>query len=187
MPVFRKLLPAELPRYRAHLLRLDRTDRYARFTGTVSDQTIERHCESIDWSRTVLIGAFVRNELRGAAELCTDRVLWPDEAEVGISVEKDLQGMRVGSTLVRRMLTVARNRGIRTLHMHCLADNVRMRALCRRFGARLQMEAGEFHASFDLPRPNQFSYATEALEDGAGAVNAMLDRFSTDPDRRLAA
>ena len=44
MPVIRKILPTELPQYRAHLLRLDRADRYARFTGTLSDEAVERHC-----------------------------------------------------------------------------------------------------------------------------------------------
>ncbi|MBP2295323.1 GNAT family N-acetyltransferase [Azospirillum rugosum] len=175
MPVFRKLLPAELAQYRAHLLRLDRADRYARFTGTVSDETIAKHCAKLDWGRTILLGVFDQGELRGAVELCTDRLLWPHEAELAISVEKGLQGRRVGTTLVRRALAVAANRGIRRVHMMCLSDNVRMRALSRKFGGRMSLQDGEIAVAFDLPHPTQFSLALEALEDGAGAVNAMLD------------
>ncbi|CAO3446692.1 GNAT family N-acetyltransferase [Azospirillum largimobile] len=174
MPVIRKIMPTELPQYRAHLLRLDRADRYARFTGTLSDEAVERHCAAIDWGRTVLLGAFENGVLRGVVELCGDRILWPDQAEFGISVESELQGKGVGSTLVRRILTVARNRGIRHVHMMCLAGNVRMRALARRFGGRLALDGGEVAALFELPPPNQFSLALEALEDGSGAFNSIL-------------
>ena len=187
MPVIRKIMPTELPLYRAHLLRLDRADRYARFTGTLSDESIERHCAGIDWARTTLIGAFLNGELRAAVELCSDRILWPNEAEFGVSVEKELQGRGIGSTLIRRALTVARNRSIGRVHIQCLAENTRMRALTRRFGGKTTIECGEIMASFALPPPNQFSLALEALEDGAGAFNSILARFSTSHGERAAA
>lgn len=179
MPVYRKLLPTELPRYRAHLLRLDKADRYARFTGTVSDEGIKAHCGRLDWGRTLLIGAFDGGELRGAIELCTDRRLWPDEAEFGVSVEKGWQGTGIGGELIRRVFNAARNRTVRHLHMLCLADNRRMRVLARRHGAAVDCEGAEVFARFDLPPPNQFSVALEALEDGAGAFNAMLARLGS--------
>ncbi len=179
MPAFRKLLPAELGQYRAHLLRLDTADRYARFTGTVSDATIDEHCARMDWGRTILVGAFVQGELRAAVELCTDRLIWPHEAELAVSVEKGLQGQKVGTTLIRRSLTIAGNRAIRRLHMMCLTDNVRMRALSRKFGGRMRLEGGEIAVTFELPPPNQFSLALEALEDGAGAFNTVLDHIPT--------
>ncbi|PGH53357.1 GNAT family N-acetyltransferase [Azospirillum palustre] len=194
MPVIRKIMPTELPQYRAHLLRLDRTDRYARFAGTLSDEAVERHCTAIDWGRTVILGAFEDGVLRGAIELCGDRLLWPEQAEFGISIESELQGKGVGSTLVRRILTVARNRGIRHVHMVCLAENSRMRALARRFGGRLALDGGEITSMFELPAPNQFSIALEALEDGSGAFNSILagnaiqSRLFTRPPReRMAA
>ncbi|AWU94144.1 GNAT family N-acetyltransferase [Azospirillum ramasamyi] len=174
MPVIRKIIPTELSQYRAHLLRLDKADRYARFAGALSDEAVERHCAAIDWGRTVLLGAFEDGVLRGAVELCGERMLWPDQAEFGISVESGLQGKGVGSTLVRRILTVARNRGIRHVHMMCLSGNVRMRALARRFGGRLALDGGEAAVLFELPPPNQFSLALEALEDGSGAFNSIL-------------
>ncbi|MBP2299474.1 GNAT family N-acetyltransferase [Azospirillum picis] len=178
MPVIRKIMPTELRLYREHLLRLDRVDRYARFTGTLSDDAVKRHCAAIDWGRTVLLGVFADGTLRGAVELCGDRILWPNQAEIGVSIEKAMQGQGVGSTLVRRILTVARNRGIRQVHMMCLADNVRMRALARRFGGRLALDGGEITAQFELPPPNQFSIALETLEDGNGAFNSILSGVS---------
>ncbi|WP_042442985.1 GNAT family N-acetyltransferase [Azospirillum sp. B510] len=193
MPVIRKIMPTELPLYRAHLLRLDRADRHARFAGTLSDEAVERHCAAIDWGRTVILGAFEDGALRGAVELCGDRALWPEQAEFGISIESGMQGKGVGSTLVRRILIVARNRGIRHIHMICLSENIRMRALARRYGGRLAPEGDETIALFELPPPDQFSIALEALEEGSGAFNSILSgntvapRLSTPPRQRLAA
>lgn len=181
MPVYRKLLPAERHRYPGHLLRLDRTDRYARFTGTVSDAVIERHCTTIDWGRTLVVGAFHQGELRGAVELCTDRLLWPDEAELAVSVEKPYQEQGVGTALVRRALTIACNRRIKRVHMLCLADNRRMRALARRCGGSVEQDGGELDIAIALPPPTQFSLALEAVEAGAGAFGAVLDQWQGAP------
>lgn len=180
MPVFRKLLPQERHRYPGHLLRLDRSDRYARFTGTVSDAVIQRHCATLDWGRTIVVGAFHQGELRAAVELCTDRLIWPHQAELAVSVEAPFQGQGVGTALVRRALTIARNRGIARVHMLALADNRRMRALARHFGGALELDGGELTIGIDLPRPNQFSLALEAFEAGAGAVGAVLDQWQGD-------
>lgn len=177
MPVFRKLLPTERRLYGDHLRRLDAADRYARFTGTVSTESVDRHVERLDWSRTIVLGALERASLVGAVELCTDRALWPDEAELAISIERAYQNRGIGSVLVRRALTVARNRGVRRVHLLCLPENRRMRGLVRRLGARTTVDSDEVAAVVDLPRPDQFSIALEALEEGGGVVNTLLDRM----------
>lgn len=179
MPIYRKLLPTEYPQYTEHLLRLPRQDRYSRFAGTVSDTIIQRRCSSLDWSRVTLIGAFHQGHMVGAAEVCTDRALWPGAAELALSVDVSAQSQGVGGQLARRALTMARNRGIHAVHMLCLADNRRMRALARRFGGHIEMDAGEAMIVFHLPPPNQFSLALEALEDGAGVITAVLDTMQT--------
>lgn len=179
MTNYRKLLPTEHPQYAEHLLRLSPADRYARFAGTVSDATIRRHCAKIDWTRTTLIGAFHHGRLVGAAEICTDRALWPGKAELALSVDAAAQGYGVGGQLARRALTWTRNRNILQAHMLCLAGNHRMRALARRFGGAIEMDAGEVAIVFNLPAPNQFSLALEALEDGAGVITSVLDVMQT--------
>lgn len=179
MTIYRKLLPTEHPQYAEHLLRLSDKDRHARFAGTVSDDVIRRHCARMDWTRTVLIGAFRSGALVGAAEVCTDRALWPGAAELALSVDASAQGCGVGAHLTRRALTWTRNRNILQVHMLCLAGNHRMRAMARRFGGAIEMDAGEVCVVFNLPSPNQFSLAQEALEDGAGVITSVLDVMQT--------
>lgn len=177
MPVFRKLFPAERGHYRDHLLRLGAADRYARFAGMVGDAVIDRHVARMDWTRSTVIVAIERGAVVGAVELCTDRTVWPDNAEIAVSVEAAHQSGGIGSVLMRRALTVARNRSVGRVHLLCLAGNRRMRAMMRRLGGVLDVDGGEVAAVIELPRPNQFSLALEALEDGAGAVNSLLDHM----------
>src|SRR5690349_18263753 len=102
MTVYRKLLPGEADRYRDHLLRLDRDDRYARFCGIRSDGAIGGFCAALDWHTAVVIGCFVQGTLRAAAELRTDPVRWPGEGELAISVEAAWQNRGIGAALLRR-------------------------------------------------------------------------------------
>lgn len=179
MVTYRKLLPTEFSLYAEHLLSLEMVDRYSRFSGTVSSETISRRIETLDWSRVVLIGAFDGNRLAGVAELCTDRALWPGEAELALSVDRSLQGLGVGRQLTRRALTVARNRGISRVHMICLASNRRIQALGRRYGGAVSLEAGgDATILFDVTRPDQFSLAQEALDDSSGFIGSMFNALN---------
>lgn len=187
MPIYRTLLPAERHRYSGHLLRLDRADRYARFTGTVSDSVIERHGRTLDWGPTTVVGCFHGGELRGAVELCTDRLIWPNHAELAVSIEKSLQEKGVGTALVRRALTIARNRGVERVYMLCLAENRRMRALARRFDGTMELDGGELTIAITLPPPNQFSLALEAFDAGSGVCGAVLDRWQGAAPEKAAA
>ena len=132
----RKLWIGETGKYRDHLLRLDMPSRNNRFGGAVSDDRIRRHVESSIGLNAVLHGFFVDGTLRGAAEL---RLLgsrfFTREAEAAFSVEASWQSHGIGSVLLERTLLAARNRGIRRLHMACLADNRRMQQLARKFDA----------------------------------------------------
>ena len=80
--------------------------------------------------------------LRGAAELRPIGGRLSKQAEAAFSVETDWQSHGVGSALLERTLLTARNRGIRHLHMACLADNRRMQQLARKFDAELSFDFG---------------------------------------------
>ena len=177
MQVFRKLLPAEMIRYKAHLLRLDRTDRHLRFAGTVSDEVIEQHCHRLDWHNTLVIGWFDNGDLRGASELRTAGTPFPKRAELAFSVETPYQGRGIGHELMSRALIIARNRGIKIVDVICMVENRRMRSLARKFTKAAVIDGGEVGASIALDMPNQVSLFLEALEDGASLMSTLLGGF----------
>ncbi|EWY37512.1 GCN5 family acetyltransferase [Skermanella stibiiresistens SB22] len=187
MTVYRKLLPTDLRAYRDHLLRLSSNDRYSRFCGFKTDESIAVHCQGIDWRFTIMVGCFVRGELRAVAELRTEPKVWPGEGELAVSVERDFQNQGLGSGVVRRILTVARNRAIRRLVLICLIGNRRMQAVVRKFLGKLDSEHGEVTGRIELPWPSQMSLLQEALDSGSAVVDGVLDQWRAGPSDPVSA
>ena len=175
MHVYRKLVPAEIGLFHDHLLRLTPEDRHCRFAGLVSDVRIAEYTSQIDWFRTIIVGCFVDGTLRGVAELRLDdpRVGW--RAELAVTVENEWQSRGIGTELLRRAITVCRNRAIRSIYMICLVANRRMQRIARRFDGDLIIADGEAEAKVALPFPDQFTLAREALEEGAAWMMAWID------------
>ena len=176
--LIRKLWVGETDAYRQHLLRLDPDSRHTRFSGAVSDDVIARHAASASEVGTVVHGFFVDGTLRGAAELRPLGSLFAREAEAAFSIEKPWQSHGVGTELLERTLLSARNRGIRSLHMHCLADNRRMQQLARKFEADLKFDFGDVTAEVDPPRFTGLSLMREWATDTHSAAVAWFDAQS---------
>jgi GNAT superfamily N-acetyltransferase len=175
MYVYRKLVPAEIGLFHDHLLRLTAEDRHCRFSGLVSDARIAEYCANIDWFRAIIIGCFVDGTLRGVAELRLDdpRLGW--RAELAVTVEHEWQSRGIGTELLRRAITVCRNRAIRSIYMICLVANRRMQRIARRFEGELVVADGEAEAKVALPFPDQFTLAREAFEEGTAWMMAWMD------------
>jgi GNAT superfamily N-acetyltransferase len=174
--VIRKLWVSETEKYRAHLLRLDPESRRSRFSGAVSDEFINNFVDLTSNLDAVLHGFFVDGALRGVGELRSLGL--KDEAEAAFSIEKDWQSFGVGSALLERTLLAARNRGIKLLHMTCLAHNKRMQQLARKFDAELSFDFGSVVGEVEAPFPTPLSMLREAFADGHGFATAVLDAQS---------
>lgn len=180
----RKLWIGEADKYRDHLLRLDAPSRRSRFGGAVSDDRIREHVESSIGLNAVLHGFFVDGTLRGAAELrLIGAHLFKQEAEAAFSVETPWQSHGIGSALLERTLLTARNRGIKHLHMACLAENKRMQQLARKFDAELTFDFGSVIGEVENPRPTPLSLLREFVAEGESLATAMLDAQSRLLDR----
>jgi GNAT superfamily N-acetyltransferase len=171
----RKLWIGESDLYRAHLLRLDPDSRHSRFGGGVSDDFVAEYVTLSLGLDAVIHGFFADGTLRGAAELRPLGSAFADEAEVAFSVEPTWQGLGVGSALLDRTLLAARNRGIKFLHMACLADNRRMQDLARKFEAELKFDFGSVVGAVAAPQPTPLSVLRELVADSHGFATAMLD------------
>jgi len=172
--LIRKLWVGETDAYRDHLLRLDPDSRHTRFSGAVSDQVIADHAATARGVDVVVHGFFVDGTLRGAAELRDIGPMFSHAAEAAFSIEKPWQSHGVGSALLERTLLSARNRGIKSLHMQCLANNRRMQQLARKFEAELTFEYGSVVGEVDPPRFTALSLMREWMADGQSVTSAML-------------
>jgi GNAT superfamily N-acetyltransferase len=173
--VIRKLWIGETDQYREHLLRLDLPSRRSRFGGAVSDAYVANYANRALTLDGIMHGCFIDGVLRGAAELRPLGGSAPRQAEAALSVEKPWQSHGVGSALLSRTLLTARNRGFQLLHMACLAENVRMQQLARKFDAELSFDFGSVIGEVESSRPTPLSLMREWVTDGHGLASAMLE------------
>src|ERR1700748_3550557 len=87
--------------YHAHLMRLHRG-------GLIpgDDRGIDAHCLDLIASGAILIGAYVKGVMRGAAEIVPDRTA--RRAEAAITVEHDYQQRGLERELTERIIEEAR-------------------------------------------------------------------------------
>ncbi len=176
--IIRKLWSGEIGAYRDHLLRLDKDSRHRRFSGAVADEVITRHAATASGPGVVVHGFFVDGVLRGAAELRRDGPVLSREGEAAFSIEQPWQSHGVGTQLLERTLLSARNRGITHLKMHCLANNLRMQQLARKFEAGLSFDFGGVVGKVVPARSTALSLMREAINDSHGVASAILEAQS---------
>ena len=173
--LIRKLWIGESDLYRDHLLRLDPASRRNRFAGAVSDEFVRDYADISFGIDALIHGFFIEGALRGAAELRPIGASIAREAEAAFSIEKPWQSHGVGSMLLERTLLAARNRGLKFLHMTCLADNKRMQQIARKYDAELSFDFASVVGEVAAPRPTPLSLMREILADGHGFATAIFD------------
>jgi RimJ/RimL family protein N-acetyltransferase len=176
MSTIRKLFPAEADLLRAHLKRLDETARRLRFGLPTNDTSIDQTIERIDWLNSLHLGYFVDGVLRGSAQLAWSPWRWRNGAEFAVSLETPFQNHGVGTELLRRAITAARNRGIGRLTLICLHSNQPMVHVALKFGADLVVERGEVEGVVPLAQVSHASLFDEALDDGAAWLGQWLEQ-----------
>ena len=187
--LIRKLWGVETDAYRDHLLRLDAESRRNRFGGAIADDTVRTYAATARSSDVVLHGFFVDGVLRGVADLRIIGPFYRREAEAAFSIEKPWQSHGVGSALLERCLLAARNRGIKHLHVCCLADNQRMQQLARKFEAELTFDFGTVIGKVENPHPTPLSVMRELAVDSHSFAAACVDfqsRLLRPPTKALA-
>ena len=172
--VSRTLWPCEHDAFRHHLLRLDGITRIERFGRGVGDDWLRHYAAETDWLRGAVVGCWIDGTLRGVAEVRRYGGGWSPIAEAALSIEAPYQNHGLGSLLARRVVLVARNRGVRTLHILFAAGNPRMRGIAQKHGARLSFAGDQIEAELALAPPHAATLAEEWLAQGA----AMMCSFA---------
>ena len=177
---FRRLYALERDRLVTHLLRLSEADRRSRFCGVVNASSVRAYANGIDMLNSVVIGYFHRRELRAAGKLVFE---WSAAngpcAEIALSVESPLQDRGIGFELLRRLLLIARNRGIRAVQLHFLRDNVKMRALALKAAGTLVAQADMVTGIVHLRWPTPLTILEEALRHYVGWLLCFASHSET--------
>lgn len=171
----RKLWSTETDKFRDHLLRLDSQSRRMRFAHGVSDAFVVDYAARMSELGTIVYAYIHDGEVRAAAELRKLADTWGQDAEAAFSVEPAYQDQGLGTELMGRVIRAARNRGVKSLYMSCLAENKKMQAIARKHDAELRFEYGEVIGEIVPDGPSYFSVWAEAVEDRVGFMMAVLD------------
>jgi GNAT superfamily N-acetyltransferase len=175
----RSLGPRHRERIAAHLLSLELSDRYLRFGYAASDAQISKYVDMLDFEQDEVFGIFSRRlELIAMAHLAHAGVapIPNGEAvsEFGVSVVPRARGRGFGRRLFEHAMLHARNRGVETLLIHALSENVAMLKIARRAGALVVREGPESDARLKLPPDTFASHFDELVERQAAEIDYRL-------------
>lgn len=168
----RTLSSYELPKYAAHLRRLNAEDRYLRFGYAITDGQIGQYVASQFRTKSAVLAIFDDNlDVVAAMEVVYDfgkNSQTNTLAEIGLSVEEGHRGQGYGSTLFERALVQARNRGCKTLVSHCLSQNRFMMRIARKNGMEVHTEYGQSTGELALDKADSVSIIEEMVGEGMG-------------------
>lgn len=149
-----------------HFLQLNAEDRRLRFGLSLPDDAIHGYVARLDFDSQAVFGVFDENmQLDAVAHLARRH----DSAELGISVLTAARGRGLGSALLARSHTHARNWGVEVLRMQCLTENAPMMHIALKQGMTIVRQAGEANACLRLPPADAIS-RDEAAFDQCVAV-----------------
>jgi GNAT superfamily N-acetyltransferase len=171
----RKLWIGEGELLRDHLMRLDPGSRRSRFGSSANAHFVEQYASRAITPESIVHGYFEDGVLRAVAELRVFGKPFPVDAEAALSVERPWQNLGVGSALLDRTILAAQNRGIRTIQLNCLLDNVRMQAVARKHEAALRIRADDVVGEVVNPMPTPLSVVRELIADSHDMASVVLD------------
>ena len=155
----------------AHFLALDAEDRRLRFGARAGDQLLEEYVGRINFARDCLFAVHDETlRLVAVVHVATG----DGEAELGMSVHSGWRSHGLGNALLKRAVVWLRNRGILSVHVHCLAENAAMMHLARKNGMRIAYDGSETDARLELEAATADSYVNEWLEEQRGLAHHAL-------------
>ena len=187
----RSLSARHRPRILAHLLALDMNDRYLRFGYAAADDQIRRYVERIAFERDEIFGVFNRRlELIALAHLAYEPSLDSDPgrasaAEFGVSVALRGRGRGYGARLFDHAVLRARNRGVDTIVIHALTENVAMLKIVRNAGATIERTGVDAEAHLRLPPENFASILAGQVEQHLGELDYQFKQGARQLDTLL--
>ena len=162
-------------------------DRYYRFGFSAQDEQIVRYVEGLDFEQDEIFGIYNRRlSLIAMAHLAFSMDMAHNSAaEFGVSVLPHGRGRGIGSRLFERAGLHARNRGVDTLIVHALSENLPMLKIVRQAGAQVGREGPDATAILQLPPEDLGSHWSQVLAQHAGEVDFGLKLQALHLDRLM--
>jgi GNAT superfamily N-acetyltransferase len=145
-----------------HFLALGTEDRRLRFGSPLGDEGIRAYVDRIDFGND---GVFAVQDDRLRIVAAVHVALIGDNAELGLSVLPGHRGAHLGSALFSRAVMNLRNRGIRRVYVHCLAENATMLHIARKNHMHLTSGGSEADARLELEPGTPHTHLLEWLHD----------------------
>ncbi len=183
--IIRALCVLEEPAVGAFMLALSEHDRCRRFCRPMTDAAIRAYLCAIDWSQTLILGAFDRDpRLIGMLELCDVG----RSAEIAVAVAPEQRQHGVARALLQRALLEATALGKERVVLTCLTENLPMRRLARSAGLAATSATSEIESELMLEEPAQSEVVHAATRELVGNISyatALCSRGRTDLARQL--
>ena len=126
---FRMLARVDTHHFEDHLLRLTNHCRRLRFGGEITDRFLQDYARNVDFTNTVVLGAFVNGVMVAAAELRSFQTKWCGKAEAAFSVEVANRACGVGTKLMHGLLAAARKLEVTEIYLTLHPANHAMRRI----------------------------------------------------------
>jgi GNAT superfamily N-acetyltransferase len=187
----RSLSARHRPRILAHLLALGANDRYLRFGYAAADDQIRRYVDRIAFERDEIFGVFNRRlELIALAHLAYEPLVdsnpeRPSAAEFGVSVAVRGRGRGYGARLFDHAVLRARNRGVDTIVIHALSENVAMLKIVCNAGATIERTGVDAETHLSLPPENFASRQAGLVEQQLGELDYQFKQGARQRDTML--
>jgi GNAT superfamily N-acetyltransferase len=169
--IIRVLAPADQQVFTDHLLRLDTASRRDRFNGVTDDGFVRTYAARCFTGKTVVFAYLEEGTVHAAAELHHLGGEVRGEGEIAFSVEKDFQHKGMGSLLFAHLITLARHLGYMRLSVTTHSGNEAMKALARKFNAKLSFQHLETVGVIDISDAGRESDPGS----GVGLFGALAD------------
>lgn len=133
----RHLGPSDASDFCAHIHELHFEDFRDRFNGLVSDPWLDKYIAR-SLNEAIVIGAYIGDHLVAVAELHTGGQIPEHHGESAFSVASNWRRKGLGTILVKALLRAASENDISTIIVETGSQNHAMKALARKFGAKMQ-------------------------------------------------
>jgi RimJ/RimL family protein N-acetyltransferase len=147
-PVPVRLHRADRAALLVHFTSLDIEDRRLRFGIPLKDWALEGYVDRIEFEEDDVF-AIQDDAGRILAAIHVARV--NDSAELGLSVLPGYRNQGFGTALFERAVMRVRIRGLRSVYVHCLAENDAMMHIARKLGMEIVRSGAETDARLQLP------------------------------------